>query len=142
VIAAMKRTGAALIVALAAGCATHSALIPIKYEYADVPAEHQIEVAYRNTTRITMCLLPEQWPNQAGKINQASDSVFLVVGQERFPIENFNTGYCPQGCATRVAPGETVSSSIQYADFGLPERLKDAPKTLEFSPMGFKCKAK
>ena len=138
----MKRAGAIAILVLVAGCATQSALKPIKYEYADVPAERRIEVAYRNTTGVTMCLLPEHWPNQAGKINQASDSVFLVVGQERFPIESFNTGYCPQGCATRVAPGEKVSSSIPYADFSLPERLKDAPKTLEFSPMAFACKAK
>lgn len=138
----MKLTSAIAILVLVAGCATQSALTPIKYEYADVPAERRIEVAYRNTSGVTMCLLPEHWPNQAGKINQASDCVFLVVGQERFPIENFNTGYCPQGCATRVAPGQKVSSSIPYADFGLPERLKDAPKMLEFSPMAFACKAK
>lgn len=140
--AAIKRAGAITILVLVSGCATQSALMPIKYEYTDVPAERRIEVAYRNTTGVTMCLLPEHWPNQAGKINQASDRVFLVVGQECFLIENFNTGYCPQGCATRVAPGEKVSNSIPYADFSLLERLKDAPKTLEFSAMAFACKAK
>lgn len=138
----MKQAAAIAIFVLLSGCATQSVLIPIKYEYVDVPAERRIQVTYHNTSRVTMCLLPEHWPNQAGKINQASDSVFLVVGQERFPIVDFNTGYCPQGCATRVAPGEKVSSSIPYADFGLPERLKDAPKTLEFSPTAFECKAK
>jgi len=138
----MKRTGAIAILWLVSGCATQSALTPIKYEYVDVPAERRIEVTYRNLTGAAMCLLPEHWPNQAGKINQASDIVFLVVGQERFPIENFDTGYCPQGCATRVAPGEKISRSIPYADFSLPERLKDAPKTLEFSPKAFACKAK
>jgi hypothetical protein len=138
----MNWTYAIAILVVVTGCATQSALTPIKYEYTDVPAERRIEVEYRNTTGVTMCLLPEHWPNQAGKINQASDSVFLVAGQERFPIENFNTGYCPQGCATRVAPGEKLSSSIPYADFSLPERLRDAPKKLEFSPMAFACKAK
>ncbi len=138
----MKRTGAIAILWLVSGCATQSALKPIKYDYVDVPAERRIEVTYRNFTGVAMCLLPEHWPNQAGKINQASDIVFLVVGQERFPIENFNTGYCPQGCATRVAPGEKISSSIPYADFSLPERLMDAPKALEFSPKAFACKAK
>ena len=86
-----------------------------------------------------MCLLPEHWPNHAGKIDQASDRVALVVGQERFPIVDFNTGYCPHGCATPVAPGEQVSSAISYSDFGLPERLMDSPKTLEFTPMAFAC---
>lgn len=138
----MKRTGAIAILVLVSGCATQSVLTPIKYEYVDAPAERRIEVTYRNITGVTMCLLPEHWPNQAGKINQASDSVFLVVGQERFPVVDFNTGYCPQGCATHVAPGEKVSSSIPYADFSLPERLKDAPKTLEFSPTAFACRAK
>ena len=65
----MRRTFATAIFALVAGCATQSALIPITYDYVDVPAEHRIEVAYRNTTGFTMCLLPEFWPNEAGKIN-------------------------------------------------------------------------
>lgn len=138
----MKWTGAIVILWLVVGCATQSGLATVKYEYVDVPAERRIEVTYRNLTGVAMCLLPEHWPNQAGKINQASDIVFLVVGRERFPIDDFNTGYCPQGCATRVAPGEKISSSIHYADFGLPERLKDAPKALEFSPKAFSCDEK
>src|SRR6266853_3851836 len=51
-----------------------------------------------------MCLLAEYWPNLGGKINQ--DRVHLVVDHERFPLKDFNSGYCPQGCSLRVAPGE------------------------------------
>lgn len=141
-VAAMMRAGGVTILLLISGCATKSVLMPIKYDYVDVSAKRQIEIAYRNHTGVAMCLPPEHWPNQAGKINQASDILSLVVGQERFPIESSNTGYCPQGCAVHVAPGEQVSSSIPYADFRLPERLTDAPKTLDFSPKAFVCKAK
>lgn len=105
----------------------------------DVPEERHIEVTYWNRTNVTMCLLPEHWPNEAGKINQASERVALVIGEERFPIADFNTGYCPQGCATRVAPADRASASIAYADFGIPEQLTDAPKTMIFSPMAFAC---
>lgn len=122
------------------GCATPSILGPVDYRFVDVPAERRIEVSYRNLSRTQICLLPEQWPNQAGKINQASDIVVLVVGSERFPIADFDSGYCPQGCATRVAPGQTVTGSIPYAEFGIPERLRDAPKELEFSPRAFPCR--
>ena len=138
-IALIARFAAIAVFALVTGCAARSALAPVEFGYVDVPTARRIEVTYRNSTKVTMCLLPEHWPNQAGKIDQGSDRVTLVVGQERFPIMDFNTGYCPQGCAIHVAPGEQVSSSIAYADFGLPERLKDAPKTLEFSPMAFAC---
>ena len=131
--------GMIAILLFVSGCATKPVLAPVKYEYLDVPAERRIEVTYRNTSQHPMCLLPELWPNQAGKINQASDKVFLVVGQERFPIEDFNTGYCIGDCATRVAPGRQVSSSIAYVDFRLPDRLIDARKELDFSPMAFRC---
>lgn len=124
------------------GCASRTALMPINFEYRDDPGRKRVELTYRNSSRHAMCLLPEHWPNSAGKINQASDAVFLVVGQERFPIKDFNTGYCPQGCATRVAPGALLSAFIAYEDFGLPDRLISAQKSLEFSPVAFECPGK
>lgn len=127
------------LLGLIAGCSSTLALQPIEYQFIDVPAQSKVEVTYRNQSGTTMCLLPEHWPNQAGKINQAGDIVFLVVAGRRFPILDFNTGYCPQGCAIRVEPGETAAGFIRYADFELPEQLRDAPKTLEFSPMAFPC---
>jgi hypothetical protein len=82
---------------------------------------------------------PEQIDHDRGVAAKASAR---VVGQERFPIKDFNTGYCFQGCATRVAPGEQISAFIQYVDFGLPERLVNAQKSLEFSPLAFRCESK
>ena len=127
---------------LLTGCATKTALVPIHYQFLDSPAERRVELTYQNTSRSLMCLLPEHWPNQGGKIDQASDRVHLVVDHERFPIEDFNTGYCPQGCALRVAPGEKVTAFILYKDFNLPERLTGEPKILEFVPVAFKCSSK
>ncbi len=120
-------------------CAVNRAFIPIQYRFTDHPAEHRIELSYRNDSRLTMCLLPEHWPNAAGKINQASGTVFLIVGQKRFPIEDFNTGYCPGGCARRVAPGEAVFAFISYSDFSLPDEFVNAQKQFEFSPAAFRC---
>jgi hypothetical protein len=135
----MARIYLGLFLLLIVGCASNTALVPIQFRYLDHPGERRVELTYSNSSRNTMCLLPENWPNSAGKIDQASDRVFLVVGQERFPIRDFNTGYCPKGCATRVAPGGQLSASIAYADFGLPDRLITSRKTLEFSPVAFKC---
>lgn len=129
-----------VIVALVlSGCATTTELIPIKYELVDNPKKSRLELSYQNGSDTTMCLLPEHWPNAAGKINQASGSVYLIIGGEQFPIEDFNTGYCPQGCATHVAPGERVTAFIPYSDFDLPSHLRAEPKSLQFSPKAFRC---
>lgn len=120
-------------------CISTSALIPVQYELIDDPGQARVELRYRNDSDHTMCLLPEHWPNAAGKIHSASDTVFLIVGGQRFPIEEFNTGYCPQGCATRVAPGEEVIAFIPYSDFDLPESFRNKPKELQFSPKAFRC---
>lgn len=117
-------------------------MIPIDYQMADKAAKAGIELSYRNESNKTMCLLPEHWPNAAGKINQASNHVYLIVGDERFPIEDFNTGYCPEGCATYVAPGERISAFVAYSDFNLPIHLINEPKKLEFSPKAFECRPK
>lgn len=125
-----------------AGCATRTVMTPIHYQFSDNPAERRVDLTYQNTSTHLMCLLPEHWPNLGGKINQASDKVRLVVGHERFSLEDFNTGYCPQGCSLRVAPGEKVAAFIRYSDFGLPDRLANEPKVLEFVPLAYKCSAK
>lgn len=123
-------------------CAAQSKLTKAAYRLVDNLAGQRIELTYHNKTARTMCLLPEHWPNQAGKINQGSDRMILVVGAERFRVKDFNTGYCPQGCAVRVAPGAELTASVSYADFALPERLWGAAKTLEFSPMVYACSAR
>jgi len=122
-----------------AACATQAKLTKVEYLFSDSPQDRSIELAYHNETMRTMCLLPEHWPNQAGKISQGSDRMVLVVGGKRFPVEDFNTGYCPEGCAVRVAPGSKLSARVSYADFALPERLWGASKRLEFSPMAYAC---
>jgi hypothetical protein len=138
----MMRNYLVILSLLLTGCATKTALTPIHYQFLDNPAERRVELIYQNTSRDSMCLLPEHWPNLAGKINQASDRVQLVVNHQRFPVEAFNTGYCPQGCALRVAPGEKAAAFISYQDFKLPDQLVSEPKTLEFEPLAYKCPKK
>lgn len=132
----------AMLLLLMTGCATRTVMTPIHYQFLDNPSERRIDLTYQNTSTHTMCLLPEHWPNLGGKINQASDRVHLVVDHERFPLEDFNTGYCPQGCSLRVAPGEKVAAYIRYSDFKLPDRLASEPKALEFAPLAYKCSGK
>jgi len=85
-------------------------------------------------------LAPSHWPNAAGKINQASDIVTLQVDGQRFPVVDFNTGYCTgERCATHVAAGETTTAFISYDDFNLPGSLRQRPKTLEFSISAYVC---
>ena len=131
----------ALVVSVT-GCVSVFDPIPIEYEFLDDIPGHRVELRYLNNLEFATCLLPGSWPNLGGKINDASTRVFLVVGDERLPIRDWNTGYCgqPDGCATHVAPGDRVLAFISYSDFGLPERLYEQPKSLEFSPVAYKCR--
>lgn len=126
------------IVVLLVDCAGATKLLPMHCEVTDIPQEKRIELRYRNPLRETVCLTPDQWPNAAGKIDQAGDYVFVVIDGKRYPMVSFNTGYCPS-CVTRVAPGEEVLASLSYDDFGIPDKLVTRPKRLVFSPVAFVC---
>jgi len=132
----------AMLFLLMTGCASSTVMTPIHYQFLDNPAERRIDLMYQNTSTHTMCLLPEHWPNSGGKINQAGDRVQLVVDHQHFPLEDFNTGYCPQGYSLRVPSGEKVVAFILYSDFKLPDRLASEPKMLEFAPLAYQCSGK
>lgn len=136
------RTWAVVIsVSLFIGCATKIASVPISFQFVDHPDEGRVELLYRNESKRTVCISANNWPNLAGKVNQMGDRVFLIAAGQRFPIEDFDTGYCiGEKCAQRVRPGEQISASIPYTEFGLPESLTKEPKTLEFSPTGYLCR--
>ena len=97
-------------------------------------------VRYRNTGDSGVCVLPEHWPNRGGAIDQDGDRVFLHVAGRTFALRGFNTGYCPGGCATYVAPGGEISGRLAYADFQLPTDLEQSAKSLEFKPLGYRCR--
>jgi hypothetical protein len=136
----MRARTAAIIPFILLGCATVIEHVALDWRLVDHPEENRIELLYLNDTGKTLCLSEDDWPNEGGKLDQMGGVVFLVVGSERFSIENFNTGYCPGGCERRVAPGEEISGSIPYKDFDLPERLRYQPKSLEFSPEAYVCR--
>lgn len=121
------------------GCASNWEPVSMDYVVKDKPSEYRVDVFLTNDTKSRPCLLPEHWPNQAGKVNHSSDSIYLLVDGKRFPMENFNTGYCPGGCALVVRPGETVSSSVAYKDFQLPADLWSAPKKFVLPVVAYRC---
>lgn len=122
------------------GCATASQLFPLDYTYIDQPDHKRVEVRYRNTGLQGLCVLPDHWPNQGGKIDQNGDAVFLIVDGRKFSLRPFNTGYCPGGCATYVPPGREIVSFISYRDFALPADLEVAGKRLELAAWGYSCR--
>jgi hypothetical protein len=104
----------------------------IDYDYFDRPEKQRVEIRFRNPFPYEVCLDDDIWPNETGALNQAADWVFLVVDGKKFSIRNINTGYCPNGCSTRVPAGEEIVSFIPYTDFDLPEDLYEKPKKLIF----------
>lgn len=121
------------------GCATYGEPYPAEFKYTDDPVARRIELTYTNHTDKPTCFAQNMWPNAAGKLHFSSDSVFLVIDDQRFPIEDFNTGYCTEPCGTVVGPGETTTAFLRYQDFSVPSELRRRPKELVFQPMTFRC---
>lgn len=128
------------------GCVTGALeYVSVEWRQVDHPNESRIEIRFRNESGADLCgFSDDNWPNAAGQINQDGDTVFLVVGNERFPMEPFNTGapVCrPKGCRARqVKPGEEIIGYIPYASFKLPARLRYETKMLELHPVAYFCR--
>lgn len=135
----MRRCLSIFLLALSAGCATSSRLFVTDFVVTDNPAEQRFDLEFRNDLGRTVCLLPEFWPNRGGKIDHGADLVSLLVDGKRFALEDFNTGYCP-GCSTAVAPGDSNTTFLTYADFGLPEDLRYGDKALVYELKVFFCR--
>ena len=116
------------------GCASTIEFAPIDWQAQDQPEKSQISITYRNTTEKTLCFTQDDWPNAAGKINSVDIDVALIIGGKRFPMNAYDTGYCPTGCSLRVSPRQEISGFFKYEDFNLPENLYKEEKELEFAP--------
>lgn len=123
------------------GCATTILDLPLDWQMIDNPKMQRVELRYRNSTDSAMCLSTDAWPNQAGKLNSMGGRVFLIIGEIRLPLADFNTGYCDDGCIRRVDSNDQIEGFILYEDFSVPEHLRFEKKRLEFSPRAFACRS-
>ena len=98
----------------------------------------QFVLVYTNRNDFQICLSPGMWPNKSGRLDFAGERVEVVVGEERFQIKDFNTGYCPN-CAIEVLPGETIRAFIKYEDFSLPKQYYLENKQLKFYSIAYEC---
>lgn len=135
------RKSVVLLTASVAACASAATIRSLNPISMDMPEREGVEVRYKNSTKHTLCLSPSEWPNAGGKMNHASNRVALVIGDRRYAIVDFNTGYCFGGCPTHVRSGEEITAFIPYREFRLPDELRNQPKKLEFSPAAYRCKA-
>jgi len=128
---------------LITSCTTHVfyKMIIIPYTYEDQSSSKTFRLTYKNTTQHQICVSTENWPNAAGKINGASSNVWVEIEGSHTPykIADFNTGYCP-GCVSKVNPGETITGTIPYSEFSIPQSLSGNNKILRFRPQGYICK--
>lgn len=111
----------------------------LDWAMTDNPAEKRIEVQYKNGHDKDVCISQGAWPRGAGYVDAMSDRMFLVVGGRRFPIEEFQAGYCLGKCAIRVPPRESIRASIDYERFALPEALRFEAKALTYPLIGSFC---
>ena len=129
-----------MVALLSSACATTTPqLFPVEYVVVDNPEARRIEIAYSNDKDRPVCLPQGGWPTSSGAMDQASGYLELLVGGQRYPISEVNTGYCFEDCDLKVLPGETVRSSIPYEQFGLPVNRHLEEKQLVFQPVAYTC---
>ena len=130
----------AFVSSLLLGCSTPFTLVNLDLQIIDHPSEQRVEVVYLNGAAKAICISDGDWPNEGGRLDQMGGVAFLVVGTEKFSIRDFNMGYTPSKEIFRVSPGETLSGSIPYSEFDLPEHLQSDPKSLDYPLSGWTCR--
>ncbi|MBP6014641.1 MAG: hypothetical protein KBA31_20605 [Alphaproteobacteria bacterium] len=138
----MLRTALMISVLFCCACSvsTTADFLFINWSMVDDPAGKRVTLAYTNTLDREVCMSVGDWPNKFGKVNQMSETMYLVVKQQRFPIRDFNTGYCVGvECQIRVSPKATIRANIPYEEFGLPEELRYERKSLTYPVTGDFC---
>lgn len=112
----------------------------IEWRMVDNPARKVINLEYTNSLDKSVCMSVGDWPNRFGKVNQMSETTYLMVQQRRFPIRDFNTGYCVgEGCTIRVVSKMTIYAVIPYEEFDLPDELRYERKSLIYPVTGNFC---
>lgn len=139
----MQPTPLFLIVTFVIGLASAITYVPVTWKLIDKPNEAKIEIDFFNDTPHTLCIDSSDWPTRTGTLSSMSESMALLVGEERFPIRDFDTGYCYAksytDCSVRVSPGKTITAFIPYKEFNLPQRLWFEPKKLVYPVKATVC---
>ena len=134
----MSKTIVSIILLTVVGCTVIDGVFPVNAVFEDLPEQEQIVVTYQNNTNRTVCLSPASWPTPQGVIDNGSDRIALVIEEERFPMRDVNTDYCPK-CATVAPPGAVVSATVPYKMFELPKSAGAKTKELVYTPTAFFC---
>jgi len=145
----MKSAPSIAATALAIWLASALTYVPVDWEMTDRPTTERVDLRFTNRTSDELCISVGDWPTPGGKLNYMRGRVALVVGDDHFPIDDFDTGYCdatyaPQleDCAVHVPPGKTITGFLTYSDFRLPERLRFSKKQLVYPLNAIVCEKK
>ncbi len=128
---------AGIVVALLLGHQANADGFTVHPRVVDRPDRERLELSFTSETTHYLCI--ENWPTPGGKLHFESATTALVVNGEKFPIEDFNTGYCTGFCGERIAPRTTISAYLLYKDFHLPAELRYAVKRLEYNVSAYRC---
>lgn len=102
-------------------------------------AANRIEITYENTTNQDICLPYASFPLRGQSVNYGPGKILLSVDSVRYPLGDFDTGYCASDCSTSVPIGTSVFGFIKYSDFDLPEAEYFKSKNLVYEAYGYKC---
>ena len=139
-----------LIVCMAfGGCAGRASMaeqtnpIPGKdylFSYVDLPQEGRFKLTLVSKSSRDLCTGKSRWPTEAGYMENASGTTFVVLGEKRYSYKNFDMDVCPyRACGNPMTRGMRLESSLLYRDFDLPQSSYGLSKELGYDPRPFWC---
>lgn len=134
----MKIIYTAIAIATASACAAGAVrLVPIDYRVVDSPETQSLQLIYKNSSTKKVCIGAENWPSKGGIIDNSGDEFYVTVNDKQYFLK-LEQDYCPT-CETKIKPGQTIESKLNYSSFDLPADLYNSPKTLHLKSTGYIC---
>ena len=129
---------------IAAICATSIFLISfgsdnyfnVDYRSTDNPSAGRFDISFTNTTKRNICFGATSWPLQ-GELYPAPGEVWIQVDSVKYVAKP--AGEACVSCKAKIRPGETISGSLSYRMFQLPQKYYGKAKILHFDVTGYKC---
>jgi len=134
----------ALAVLALCACASSAPLwraqdgIDYRVDVVDQPSDRRFELEFVSLADRPLCFSTESWPFR-GKVGWGSTQVAIAVGDQRYPIQDWNMGYCPGNeCASRVEARGRAHGYLSYDEFpGAP--FDGREQSLQFNIGVYAC---
>lgn len=132
----MRMAVGLILVAVLGSCSSteqelHDWRIPLEaYTFASRVnlADRAFEIAFESKSTKPICMAITNWPTGKGVTDMtAGGYARAVLSGKTYPANRGPRAYCSGDCNQLVKPGETITGSIPFSEFELPDGVGSEP---------------